>query len=259
MQPASAQQIVSKGDSFLSARFAIGEAHEDGRRETGLVMEIRPGWKTYWRIPGEMGVPPQLDWSRSENVAALDLDWPRPVLFESFGYLTLGYGGRVVMPITLTPADASQPMRLALNGQVGVCKDICVFETIAIETEIMPEAPGPDRTSIGVARLSLPEPGPVAGVSMIACRIAGAGEERAFSGKLQMPDHGKAPHVVLEGPEGSWFDDVTASPLEGGYYEVKATFHAPDAPAWIDRNAIVTTVLAGPLAAEVSGCAPAIQ
>ncbi|WP_436784953.1 protein-disulfide reductase DsbD domain-containing protein, partial [Streptomyces sp. URMC 126] len=67
-------------------------------------------WKTYWRSPGDSGVPPQFDWSGAANVAQATPLWPRPEVIESGGERTLGYHDRLVLPIALTPAAPGQPM-----------------------------------------------------------------------------------------------------------------------------------------------------
>lgn len=256
--PAAAQQIVSTGESFLEARLMIGKQRPDGTREAGLEFVMRDGWKTYWRSPGESGVPPQLDWRASSNLAGVEVAWPRPSVFESFGYTTLGYGGRVVLPLVLVPEEAGRPIRLALNGMLGVCREICVFEEVDLGAEIAPDGPAPDRVAIGIAWLTVPPSGDEAGVSFSACRVAGAGEARRFEAALSLPAGTPEPMVVLEGPDGSWFEDTTVTPApsgDRGAWRVEATMMVPEA-AWLDRSAITTTVLAGPLAAEISGCAP---
>ena len=50
-------------------------------------VEIRlaPGWHTYWRVPGEAGIPPRFDWSGSQNLAAVAYEWPRPEIIVSYG------------------------------------------------------------------------------------------------------------------------------------------------------------------------------
>ncbi|MEL7346590.1 MAG: protein-disulfide reductase DsbD domain-containing protein [Pseudomonadota bacterium] len=252
---ASAQARVSTGGSFVKASLLVGEAHADGTRDAGLMLEVKPGWKTYWRNPGEAGVPPRLDWSASRNLADLRIEWPQPTLFESFGYLTLGYGGRVILPITLTAQDPGAPIDLALNGMLGVCKDICVFEEIDLETQIVPGADGPDAPRIGIARLSVPMSGEEAGISLGGCRIAGAGYDRSFSATLTLPDGAAAPFVVLEGPEGAWFRHTAVASGPDGT-TVTSKLKLEEAGAWIDRAGISATVLYGGMAAEVHGCTP---
>lgn len=253
--PAAAQQRISTGSSFVNAELVVGKRHDDGRREAGLVLDIKPGWKTYWRNPGEAGVPPHLDWSGSRNLRDVEIIWPQPTLFESFGYLTLGYGGRVVLPLTLTPEEADAPIDFALAGMLGVCKDICVFEEVDLTAEIAPEAHGKAAAIIGIARLSVPPTGPEAGVALEECRIAGAGDARAFTATLTLPEDARAPFVVLEAPGGAWFERTAVA--EGGQsVEVTSTLRMPTTSTWVDRSQIVATVLAGPVTAEVQGCTP---
>ncbi|MEO1316587.1 MAG: tyrosinase family protein [Pseudomonadota bacterium] len=95
MPEAAAQQVISRGGSFLEAKLLAGGRMEDGRQSAALVLKVKPGWKTYWRQPGEAGVPPQFDWTGSDNLADIEVGWPAPVVFESFGYRTLGYGGPI--------------------------------------------------------------------------------------------------------------------------------------------------------------------
>ena len=87
----AAQSVVSTGQSFVSGRIIPGSRQDDGSRLAGLRLTLARGWKTYWRSPGEAGVPPSFDWSRSENVAGVEVLWPRPKFFDSFGLTTIGY------------------------------------------------------------------------------------------------------------------------------------------------------------------------
>ncbi|MEL6198485.1 MAG: protein-disulfide reductase DsbD domain-containing protein [Pseudomonadota bacterium] len=253
--PADAQQRVSTGQSFVAADLVVGKRHADGRREAGLVLDVRPGWKTYWRTPGEAGVPPHLDWSASRNVERVDIAWPQPTLFESFGYLTLGYGGRVVLPLMLTPSEADGPLTLALDGTLGVCKDICVFEQLDLSADIPAVGDGPAAATIGIARLSVPLSAQEAGIEMEACSIAGAGAERAFTARLTLPEATQDPFIVLEAPGGAWFERTSVA-VSGGAADVTATLRLPEEGGWVDRSSIVATVLAGPMTAEIKGCTP---
>ena len=89
-----AQQIVSTGQSFVTGRLIPGTKQEDGSRLAGLRLSMEPGWKTYWRSPGEAGIPPRFDWSASANVDSVEVLWPRPQVFTSFGLRTIGYSNQ---------------------------------------------------------------------------------------------------------------------------------------------------------------------
>lgn len=92
----------------------------------GLQMQLQPGWKTYWRSPGDAGIPPQLNWEGSLNLAAAEISWPRPEKFEAFGFETWGYHDEVVYPIRITLEDASRPVELTMNLSYGICGTVCI-------------------------------------------------------------------------------------------------------------------------------------
>ena len=58
----------------------------------GIAFQLQPGWKTYWRTPGDSGVPPRFDFSKSDNIEAVTVLWPAPTKFDDgAGGHSLGY------------------------------------------------------------------------------------------------------------------------------------------------------------------------
>jgi DsbC/DsbD-like thiol-disulfide interchange protein len=114
------------GGPYASTALLTGWAEDEGARIAGLSIELAPGWKTYWRQPGDAGVPPRFDWSGSDNVAEVTVIWPRPHAFDSFGYRTIGYKDAVTLPLRVVAVDPSMPVTLRLSFDYGVCSDICV-------------------------------------------------------------------------------------------------------------------------------------
>jgi len=106
----------------------------------GLAIDLAPGWHTYWRTPGEGGVPPRFNWSLSENIdeAQTTVSWPWPIEFVDFGYKSYGYEGRVVLPITVKLVEGQSIVRLALD--YAVCADVCVPLTATLSAVIDEEA-----------------------------------------------------------------------------------------------------------------------
>lgn len=249
----SAQSIVALGESFLQMQFAIGERAVDGSRSAALVLDIKPGWKTYWRSPGEAGVPPRFDWSASQNLQDAHIHWPRPMAFESFGMTTLGYEGRAVLPVTLVPVDPSRPIALVLKAELGVCKDICVFEHGTVNASIAPGDPAQGADLVSEALGRLPISGAQAGIAVLTCSVAGGGADRAFSARLSLPEGTATPMVVLEGPENTWFHQQSVA-QEGGDLAIDATLSSYGEVAWIGRDDIRITVLGDDMAAEIQGC-----
>jgi len=258
--PALSQAVISTGDSFVRFSLLSGRAEPDGTRMAGLMAEVAPEWKTYWRHPDGAGVPPQFDWSGSRNLATIEVLWPRPHVFESFGMTTLGYSGRVVFPVRLAPERPDQPIEIDVKVAVGVCRDICVLEETAVQARIAPDAPNEGGALIAAAEAAVPRPGAEQGLVRATCRISGAGTERRFDAVLDFSRPLQDPMVVLEAPALAWFSSVetTATPgagPESSHIEVAAALSLADGSTWIDRSDVRMTVLTGGFAADVQGCA----
>lgn len=109
----------------------------------GLHLQLAEGWKTYWRSPGEVGLPPSIDWTGSENVAEVDFLWPAPQRFTAFGIENFGYHNEVVFPLQVTLTDPGK--RVNLNARVSLltCAAVCVPQDFAL-TLTLPNASGID-------------------------------------------------------------------------------------------------------------------
>ncbi|MEP7172987.1 MAG: protein-disulfide reductase DsbD domain-containing protein [Aestuariivirga sp.] len=104
----------------------ISGGREGGAWQAGILVELEPGWKTYWRMPGDSGIPPQFDWAGSENSAAIEVGFPVPRRFNDAGGETIGYHDQVVFPIFVKPEKLDAAVSLQLNMFFAVCKDVCI-------------------------------------------------------------------------------------------------------------------------------------
>ena len=109
-------RLVAAGDSTAAS----------GVLEIGVQIRLEEGWKTYWRDPGDAGLPTSFDWSASRNVGGVTLAWPAPKRLPFEGLDSYGYEGEVVFPARLRPARPGAPVRIDLAVDYAVCKDICV-------------------------------------------------------------------------------------------------------------------------------------
>lgn len=101
---------------------------EDAKTRLAFVqLQLEPGWKTYWRHPGEAGgIPPEFSWQGSSNLSAADVLYPAPQrMSEDLGD-TIGYKDGVIFPLRLTPENTAEPIDLRVGLRFGICKDICV-------------------------------------------------------------------------------------------------------------------------------------
>lgn len=103
-----------------------GTADSGGLIRGALVIELKPGWKTYWRDPGSSGVPPSIDVSKSANIAAADMAFPTPTRFDDEAGGWVGYKHSVDFPVTFRTASPGQPTEIEADVFLGICQTICV-------------------------------------------------------------------------------------------------------------------------------------
>jgi DsbC/DsbD-like thiol-disulfide interchange protein len=97
-----------------------------GLWQAGVLIELQRDWKTYWRIPGDAGIPPQFDWTGSVNSEAIEVTYPVPARFQDAGGEAIGYHDKVLFPLSIRPKDPAQEVQLKLNMFFAVCKGICI-------------------------------------------------------------------------------------------------------------------------------------
>lgn len=98
----------------------------DGRLKGILDIELKPGWKTYWRDPGDAGVPPTIDVSANPNVTKAEFEFPAPQRHDEGGFQWAGYDHPVALPVTFSLSDPSGPSAIKADVFLGVCETICV-------------------------------------------------------------------------------------------------------------------------------------
>lgn len=98
-------------------------------RRAGVEIRLGPGWKTYWRYPGDSGVPPRFDFARSENIETVELSWPAPHGFSDGTGTSIGYKNGVIFPLRVVPKDAARAVVLRVDVEYAVCEKLCVPAT----------------------------------------------------------------------------------------------------------------------------------
>lgn len=115
------------GDARSAIRLiAGGLRRSDSDVHAGVEIKLSPGWKTYWRYPGDSGVPPRFDFAQSLNVKSVDVSWPAPEHFVDEAGQSIGYKDSVIFPLRITPEDPAKPVTLRLAIDYAVCEKLCV-------------------------------------------------------------------------------------------------------------------------------------
>ncbi|MGR3436201.1 MAG: protein-disulfide reductase DsbD family protein [Shimia sp.] len=178
-----------------------------------LVLDLNEGWKTYWRSPGEVGLPPQVDWNASGNVASAEFLWPAPTRFRAFGIENFGYEDAVVHPVRITLQEPGRPVELRADVSLLACSNVCVPVRFDLALSI-PEGAGVDRdaaATIGAWAARIPLP---AESSDVALRSAAIAEGEALIVEAVRASGWLAPDVFPEHGEGTAFGapDIRLSP-----------------------------------------------
>jgi len=138
--PAISARLISVED---------GVATNSGTLSLGLDIKLAEGWKAYWRSPGEVGLPPEISWEGSENLANARILWPAPVRFTAFGIENFGYSKRVVLPIQAVLETAGQAVDLQARVTLLTCSTVCVPHDFTLALAI-PAGTGIDAASAGL-------------------------------------------------------------------------------------------------------------
>lgn len=97
-----------------------------GRLQGALEVDLKPGWKTYWRDPGDSGVPPQIDVSASSNISGADLSFPPPQRHDDGYGKWAGYDRSVSLPVLFTLTDPAAKATIDAGVFLGMCETICI-------------------------------------------------------------------------------------------------------------------------------------
>ena len=137
---ASASPWIDSTNSKV--RLVSGRVDLDGKSTllAGVQLRMNSGWKTYWKNPGDSGVPPSFDWSGSKNLKHAELLYPAPHRFADANGMAIGYDDEVVFPVKLTPEREGEPIELNLAFAYGLCKDLCIPNDVSLGLALAADA-----------------------------------------------------------------------------------------------------------------------
>lgn len=249
--PALAQEVPP---NVVSATFREGWRTESGTQMAALELRLAPGWKTYWRAPGEGGIPPEFDWSGSSNIGGIAFHWPKPEIFELNGMRSFGYHEALVLPIEIRPAKAGEPVRVTAEIDLGVCKEICVPMTVSVAADLA--AGGTPDPVIRAALAEMPKSAADAGLTAARCETEPIRDGLRLTSRLALPSLGPDEIAVLELSDRSVWVSPAETRRDGGELTATADLVPADArPFALDRSAVRITLFgSGGRVVEVRGC-----
>jgi DsbC/DsbD-like thiol-disulfide interchange protein len=169
----------------------------------GIAFQLQPGWKTYWRTPGDSGVPPRFDFSKSENIEAVTVLWPAPTKFDDgAGGHSMGYHGQIVLPLRIVAKNADKPVTLRADINYAVCEKLCIPVEADPELAFTSVASTED-SALFAALDTVPKPANVGDPNPLTIRDVKREGKSTVVVDVAAPD-AKEVNLFVEGPTPDW-------------------------------------------------------
>ncbi|MGR3617585.1 MAG: protein-disulfide reductase DsbD domain-containing protein [Paracoccaceae bacterium] len=242
-------------DGVVQITILDGERSDTGTYSAALRLTLADGWKTYWRAPGDAGIPPRFDWRGSNNVESVSFTWPTPSVFKTAGLRTLGYKDQLVLPVEITPRIGGKPVQLKGRMELGVCSDICIPAELNFNHKLDPKAAR--NPAIVAALASRPFSESEAGVQSVTCRLTPSGAGMKIEARIQMPPAGGSEIAVIEpGNPEIWASEPKTQRQGNTLVARSELVHVTGGAYAIDRSQVRITVLGSKHAVDIQGCKP---
>jgi DsbC/DsbD-like thiol-disulfide interchange protein len=169
----------------------------------GIALQLKPGWHTYWRTPGDSGVPPRFDFSKSDNVEAVTVLWPAPKKFDDgAGGTSLGYVDQVVLPLRIVAKNAEKPVTLRADVNYAVCEKLCIPVQANLELSFTSVASTED-SALFAALDTVPKPANVGDPNPLTIRDVKREGRSEVLVDVVSPDE-RPLNLFVEGPTPDW-------------------------------------------------------
>jgi DsbC/DsbD-like thiol-disulfide interchange protein len=233
------------GGKQAAARLIAGATPQ----RAGVEIRLAPGWKTYWRYPGDSGVPPRFDFSGSQNVKSVTVRFPPPQRLPDESGITIGYKHDVVFPLDIVPEDAAKPVTLRLKLDYAVCEKICVPADAKAELTLGGPSGFVDRIDASAA--TVPKAVPLGGDGALSIRAARREGTKVLV-EVAAPA-GAEVELFAEGPMPDWALPVPARVSEAAGVQ-RFAFDLDGLPPDTKPNGatLTLTAVAGTQAIEVA-------
>ncbi len=250
--PARAADASAWSDDSRSSIRLIAGSHAGGetRMRAGVEIKLQPGWKTYWRYPGDSGVPPRFDFAGSDNVARAKVLYPAPHLFTDETGNSLGYKTGVIFPVQVTPKQPGKPVTLRVKLDYAVCEKLCIPAEGRAEL-IFGMGDSANEAALAAAEAKVPKLVTAAEAGLSARRVTNAAKPLV---DVDLPASGKPTALFVEGPSAEWALPIPMAAQGAPAGRLHFGFELDGLPPGVDPKApfeLTFTVVEGDHAIEV--------
>jgi len=185
----------------------------------GIAFQLQPGWKTYWRTPGDSGVPPRFDFSKSDNVDAVTIMWPAPLKFDDgAGGHSIGYRDQIVLPLRIVAKAADKPVTLRAEINYAVCEKLCIPVEARAELGFNSVASTED-ANLRAALATVPKPANIGDPNPLTIRDVKRDGNKVVV-DVVAPAEARHVNLFVEGPTPDWALPIPA-PVQSSPADVK--------------------------------------
>ena len=238
----------------LKVQILPGWRAADGTHIAALDVTLADGWKTYWRAPGDAGIPPQFDWRGSSNLLGVSISWPTPKALSQNGVQAIGYSDRLILPLKVAPKREGKSVHLTGELEIGVCKEICIPVTIQLSQDLPVTNLKPD-PRIAAAMADRPYSAGEAGVGRVVCQITQKDDGLHLRAEVDLPNTGGKEIAVVETDNPQvWVAQARTSRSGGRLIAETDLYHAEGRAFALNRSGLRITVLGTSHAVDIQGC-----
>jgi len=247
--------LAGPTDGVVDLEILQGWRTDRGTHMAGVQVRLAPGWKTYWRAPGDGGIPPRFGWQGSENLEGVAFLWPTPEVSHQNGLRSIVYTDVVVIPVELSLTDSTAPARMRGQVQIGICDEICV--PVFLDFDAILPATGTRDPAIVAAMVDRPMTEAEAGVGAVSCSIAPLENGLQVTTRVVMAPMRGIEEVVIEaGDQQVWVSEPQTWRDGNVLYARSDMIHVNGGGFALNRSEVRITVLADGRAVDIQGCDP---
>ncbi|MEM9709571.1 MAG: protein-disulfide reductase DsbD domain-containing protein [Pseudomonadota bacterium] len=241
-------------DQVAQLELMEGWRRADGTHVAALRITLAPGWKTYWRSPGDGGLPLRLSFDGGQGFDSARIAWPVPKVFYQNGLRSIGYEDEVILPLALS--GVARDADISVSGEIdfGVCEEICVPMQLPLEGTLSAKNTTPV-ADIVAALADRPMSATEAGVGSVACSIEPISDGLAVSAQIEMVPFARKEALVMELPDRSIWISEPDMERQGDRIIAISEMVPPDGqPFLLDRSSVRITIIGEGQAVEILGC-----
>jgi len=252
----SIKSVFSKEFSdVLELELLKGWRQSNGIHYGGLKVKLSPGWKTYWRHPGETGFSPEFDWTGSLNLSAVKVLWPHPKIFNDNGMLSFGYEDYVILPIEFTPYNAAKLIKARLNLRLGICEKLCVPVSRSLTTKLRASKTTLDSEIVEYMN-RLPKVVSGHELKNMKCEFKVDGQNLIFRSDIEFYNRDIAfKAAIVELPESNiWFALPNIERASNSLIIISKAEQSEDGAFVLNRDGIIVTLISKNESVYIQGC-----